>query len=94
MKRLFNSKEAAALLGLSQRTLERYRCVGNGPKFLKLQRSVRYREDDLTEWLGLRLRQSTSDSGSRQPAEYEIHPAVLPAAPVGSPVNDGIRKST
>lgn len=61
MKKLLYPKEAANLLGLSVRTLERYRCVGLGPKFLKLSRSVRYREEDLIEWLEQRLKQSTSD---------------------------------
>lgn len=61
MKRLLHPKEAANLLALSVRTLERYRCAGDGPKFLKLSRSVRYCEEDLIEWLEQRRTQSTSD---------------------------------
>ena len=53
MKRteLLTTVEAAANMGLSPRTLERYRVNGEGPKDLKLGRTVRYRRTDLDEWL-------------------------------------------
>ena len=48
---LLTTVEAAAHLRLSPRTLERYRVNGEGPKYLKLERTVRYRRADLDEWL-------------------------------------------
>jgi hypothetical protein len=42
---LLNQSEAAKLLNLSTRTMERFRLQGNGPRFIKCGRSVRYRLD-------------------------------------------------
>jgi predicted DNA-binding transcriptional regulator AlpA len=62
-ERLLTTKEAAELLGLTPHTLEQYRWKGIGPKYLKAPGKpgvttglgsglVRYREQDLWEWLG------------------------------------------
>ena len=59
-----NPREAAACLGLSTRTLERYRVSGDGPVFVKLGGRVRYLRDDLDAWVRSRRRKSTSDDGS------------------------------
>ena len=40
---LLTQREAATLLKLSERTLERWRVAGDGPKFVRLGRSIRYR---------------------------------------------------
>jgi hypothetical protein len=40
MPNLLSQREAATMLGLSPRTLERYRCTGFGPAFRKLGRRV------------------------------------------------------
>ena len=61
MLRLFTQGEAARLLRLSQRTLERLRVQGGGPCFVKCGRSVRYRETDLEEWIAARVVSSTSE---------------------------------
>ena len=42
--------EAARVVGLSHRTLERLRECGQGPRYYKLGRAVRYRRDDLEQW--------------------------------------------
>ena len=55
--------EAAERLCLSPRTLERYRVSGEGPKFRKLGRWVRYTVADLEAWIESRTRSSTSDDG-------------------------------
>jgi len=55
---------AASYLGLSAATLEKFRCSGGGPKFLKLGRAVRYDRADLDDWLASRRRCSTSDPGA------------------------------
>lgn len=53
--------EAATVLGLSPRTLERYRVTGEGPAFRKLGRGVRYLGTDIDEWADRRRKRSTSD---------------------------------
>jgi phage terminase Nu1 subunit (DNA packaging protein) len=58
-------KEAAALLGVSSRTLESWAQTGLGPKYARLGEGpaarVRYRIAALTEWLAERERQSTTE---------------------------------
>jgi hypothetical protein len=41
------TKEAAYVLNLSHRTLEKWRCQGNGPPFIQRGRNVLYRLDNL-----------------------------------------------
>ena len=58
------TKQAAAYLGLSHRTLESYRSKGGGPVFHYFGRRVLYLLDDLRAWAAERRRSSTSDNGS------------------------------
>ena len=58
--------EAADYLRLSQRTLERLRVSGLGPKFVKCGRSIRYRQTDLDQWIASRVVRSTSEVEVRQ----------------------------
>ena len=58
-----NTREAAAWLGLSPRTLDRYRVSGEGPAFHRFGSRVRYLPADLEEWASARRRVSTSDDG-------------------------------
>ena len=69
------TKEAAAQLGLSYRTLESYRSRGGGPPFYVLgTRMVRYLLSDVLKWASTRRRNSTSDDGLCSPApEDEEH---------------------
>jgi hypothetical protein len=59
--------EAAALLRLSPRTLEKYRVIGGGPPFLKLGRRVFYALADLEDLAGRRVCESTSDPAWKDP---------------------------
>jgi excisionase family DNA binding protein len=61
MLRLLTQREAAILLRLSERTLERFRVQGTGPVYVKAGRLVRYREADLEEWIAARVVTSTSE---------------------------------
>jgi predicted DNA-binding transcriptional regulator AlpA len=56
-----NCDEAAALLKLSPRTLEKLRTLGGGPRFRKLGRRVMYARADLDSWADARVCESTSD---------------------------------
>ena len=48
---LLRTSGAAAITGLSVSTLNKLRCSGGGPAFLKLGRAVRYKPVDLKDWL-------------------------------------------
>jgi len=47
-------------LHLSERTLERFRVSGAGPKFVRLGRSIRYRLTDIEAFIAARIVGSTS----------------------------------
>ncbi|MEP7008065.1 MAG: helix-turn-helix domain-containing protein [Sphingomonas bacterium] len=77
-QRYMRTPDAALLLGLSARTLEKHRCYGTGPVFHKLGGRVVYALDDLQSWAEQGVRRSTSDPGIGV-----VHPAkrLDPAAP-------------
>ncbi len=59
---LLNQRQAASLIGVSERTLECWRCRGGGPPFVKIsRRAVRYRRQDIDQWVGERVQHSTSE---------------------------------
>jgi predicted DNA-binding transcriptional regulator AlpA len=62
MECLLTQRDVAARLGLSERTIERLRLSGDGPRFVKATRSVRYRECDLEAWIASRVVASTSEA--------------------------------
>jgi excisionase family DNA binding protein len=55
------TKEAASYLRLSVSKLEKMRCDGTGPVFIKAGKAVRYELSALDEWLAARRRTSTAD---------------------------------
>ena len=62
---LYDEQGTAAYLGgddspLSVRTVQRLRCEGTGPAYLKIGRLIRYRQTALDVWLAQRERRSTS----------------------------------
>jgi excisionase family DNA binding protein len=59
-----NNREAADYLGLKAATLNKWRCHGDGPPFIKVGRLIRYRRTDLDAFLMGRVRRSTSDRGN------------------------------
>jgi hypothetical protein len=58
---LLDNREAAELLKLSPRTLEKLRVTGNGPQFRKFGRRVLYAFSDLKDWANARICTDTSD---------------------------------
>lgn len=62
-RRMLRVREAASLIGLSVSLLNKLRCTGDGPQFIKVGRSVLYDPADLSAWLDRRRRLSTSDTG-------------------------------
>ena len=56
--------QAARIVGLSAKTLARYRVKAKGPVFVKLEGRVRYLRKDLDDWAHRRRRASTMDDGT------------------------------
>jgi hypothetical protein len=65
---LLTPKEAAVLLRLSESFLAKARMRGDGPRYRKLSRAVRYTRADLVLWLKASAKTSTSewDGGNRR----------------------------
>jgi hypothetical protein len=62
---LLDPEGAAALLGVTRRTLEAWRIRGGGPVYIRLSRgNIRYRPADLAAWIDARRVASTSDRGA------------------------------
>jgi predicted DNA-binding transcriptional regulator AlpA len=58
---LLTPQEVANMLGLTERTLERWRITGEGPRYSKLSRStVRYMREDVVSFVADRLRANTA----------------------------------
>jgi predicted DNA-binding transcriptional regulator AlpA len=51
LPQLWNQKQLAEYLGKSTAWCERARWAGDGPKFIKLGRHVRYRVEDVHAWI-------------------------------------------
>ena len=61
MATLLTSREVAALLSVSVRSLERWRVSGIGPRFVRLNHSIRYRQSDLDAHVAAHVVASTSE---------------------------------
>ncbi|MCQ8279981.1 helix-turn-helix domain-containing protein [Acetobacteraceae bacterium KSS8] len=88
--RYLRTHEAARLLGISPRTLEKYRCHGSGPTFRKLGGRVVYAIDDLDAWAEQAACRSTSDprydearAAGRPNTDVRTAPLPQPPAPAG-----------
>ena len=57
--RMLTTKEAAALLGRPSSTLERWRCEGRGPDYVKQEGGIRYDEEHLREYIRRNTRTSS-----------------------------------
>lgn len=73
MSELLNTVQAASRLNLSPSTLNKARLTGDGPPFIKLGTSVRYRPEDLDAWVAAQVRRSTSDPGGTVATVQEAH---------------------
>lgn len=61
LPRLMNQRDLANYIGKSTAWCERARWAGEGPRFIKLGRHVRYRADDVLAWIEDNARTSTSE---------------------------------
>ena len=60
---LIDEHEAARILGLSVKTLRRWRWAGRPPGFLKIGAAVRYDPAELASFIEAARRTSTTDTG-------------------------------
>lgn len=60
---LLNQEKVSELLGheVSQSTLEKWRCTGQGPRFIRAGRAVLYRRSDVESWLSSRTVSFTAE---------------------------------
>ena len=58
--RLMDQRDLANYLGKSTAWCERARWAGEGPRFIKLGRHVRYRADDVLAWIDANACDSTT----------------------------------
>ncbi len=61
LPRLMDQRELCSYIGKSTAWAERARWSGDGPKFIKLGRHIRYRATDIAEWIESNSHQSTTD---------------------------------
>jgi hypothetical protein len=57
--KMLTTREAAAILGRPHSTLERWRCEGKGPDYVKEEGGVRYHEEHLREYIRRNTRTSS-----------------------------------
>ncbi len=57
-----NTAEAAIYTSTKPNYLEKLRCTGSGPVFIRRNGMVRYDPDDLDAWLNAGKRRSTSET--------------------------------
>jgi hypothetical protein len=62
MPPLLTEADVAKRLAISVRSVSRMRTAGGGPRYLKINHSVRYREADLAAWEEAQSRASTSET--------------------------------
>lgn len=60
--RLLTTPEAAPFVGASEKTLENWRSLGLGPKFIKVGRKVVYDPADIEHWKDANRFSSTSEA--------------------------------
>ena len=61
-QRYLDTRQAAAYLGLSPKTLIKMRITGDGPRYAKVGRRVIYDVADLDAWVEERKRRFTGES--------------------------------
>ena len=65
----FTQIEAAELLRLSPRTLERHRVAGTGPKFCRAGGRVLYSRHEIEAWILSRTFTSTTEADQHNPPD-------------------------
>jgi predicted DNA-binding transcriptional regulator AlpA len=61
MPRLWDQRQLAAYIGKSEAWCERARWEGEGPRFFKLGRHVRYKAEDVLSWIDENVKSSKEE---------------------------------
>lgn len=77
----FDQKQLAERWGISPKTLERWRWLGQGPKFLKLGGRIVYRLEDIEAFEEQQLRQVTGSAAATSPRPVVPQQATWPEQP-------------
>jgi len=59
IKNLLEASEVASIIGIKKETLRSWRAKRVGPPFIKIQKTIRYDEDDLYEYLNNKAKGTT-----------------------------------
>ena len=62
---LLNEYDVARITGLSVASVRRWRLLRQGPRYLKIGSSVRYKAEDVSAWLGSRPSGGEQQAGAR-----------------------------
>jgi len=79
--RHLNQKQLADRWGISPKTLERWRWLGQGPKFLKLGGRIAYRLEDIEAFEEQQLRQVTGSAAAASPTPTVPQQGTWPEQP-------------
>ena len=60
---LLDTLEVARLIGVHPQTLSTWRSQSQGPRWIKVGRKVKYRPNDVGDWLDQNVRTSTRPGG-------------------------------
>lgn len=71
-RRVLNENELAQRWGISPKTLQRWRCEGRGPKYLKLSKRVSYALEMILDFEKNALHVSTSERSSALELTFKI----------------------
>ena len=63
---LLSPTEVAAKIKMSPRTLQKWRCNGRGPQYVRLGHAVRYREQDVDAWVESKLSRNSAEAADRR----------------------------
>jgi len=64
VRALWDQRQLAEYIGKSTAWCERARWIGEGPKFIKLGRHVRYRVEDVMQWIDSHCAQRSTTEGA------------------------------
>ena len=71
--RLLRTRAAAKYCGYAKSTMEKLRCFGGGPRFIRRGKAVYYDVDDLDEWIASMPRySSTSEADATKGTEAHV----------------------
>lgn len=84
---LLTTQAAALWLGVSTSQLEKWRCLGGGPKFIQVGRLIRYSRAHMRNYIAERTKRSTSDIGPAKTTDRRTPKPVKrgPGRPIKAP---------